>query len=329
MSGKKILFFEQDRRVPEFNDIARSELPEGFSLTCWKDVPEADQAAVLADSDYFLVYGTDITEELMNGAPKLRYIQRTGQGYDNVDIEAAARLGLPVAILPTGNSVAVAEHAMLLPLALYRKLMKLDAETKAGQWPGGKYRTTSYELDGKVHGFVGFGNIGRLTARRSKPFGTKIVYYDVFPAPAEVEEELGAQRLSLEELLAVSDIVSLHTPLLPSTRGMMGAEQFKLMKKSAILINTARGGLVDEEALCDALEAGEIAGAGLDTFSHDPIPAGSRILSFDNVITTPHAAAGTIDTFRKQITGSLAAIKAVEEGEAPKFVVNKVEKARF
>ena len=328
MSEKKVLFFEQDNRVPEFKTIVEEALPEGFSLRCWFDVPEAERGAVLADTDYFLVLGQEITADMMKAAPRLRYIQRTGQGYDNVDIAAAKEMGLPVCNLPTGNAVAVAEHAILLPLALYRKLIHLDAETKAGKWPGGKYRTSSFEMDGKVHGFIGFGNIGRLTARRSKAFGTKIVYYDVFPAPADVEEELGAVRLSLEELLQTADIVSLHTPLLPSTRGMMGAEQFKLMKNTAILINTARGGLVDEEALCDALESGEIAGAGLDTFSRDPIPAGSRILGFDNVIATPHVSAGTIDTFRKQAAGSIEIIAAVEKGEKPRFVVNGVENAR-
>ena len=329
MSHKKILFFELDQRVPEFNAMVEEMLPKGFSLKLWFDVPESERAAVLADTDYFLVLGQVIGKDMLQAAPRLRYIQRTGQGYDNVDIAAAKELGLPVSILPTGNAVAVAEHAILLPLALLRKLTKLDAETRAGMWPGGKYRTSSFEMDGKVHGFVGFGNIGRLAARRSKAFGTQIVYYDVVSAPEEVEKELGAKRLSLEELLAVSDIVSLHTPLLPSTRGMMGAAQFKLMKKSAILINTARGGLVDEEALCDALENGEIAGAGLDTFSHDPIPAGSRILGLDNVIATPHVAGGTIDTFRKQASGALDAIKSVEEGGKPCFVVNGVESARF
>lgn len=160
MSHKKILFFELDQRVPEFNAMVEEMLPEGFSLKLWFDVPESERAAVLADTDYFLVLGQVIGKDMLQAAPRLRYIQRTGQGYDNVDIAAAKELGLPVSILPTGNAVAVAEHAILLPLALLGKLTKLDAETRAGMWPGGKYRTSSFEMDGKVHGFVGFDEYG-------------------------------------------------------------------------------------------------------------------------------------------------------------------------
>jgi len=329
MSGKKVVFFELEQRVPAFNQMVRDALPAGFELFFWVDYSPAEQAALLETADYFLVQGQWITREILAAAKRLRYIQRTGQGYDRIDVDAARELGIPVAILPTGNAVAVAEHAILLPLALYRRLIQLDAETRAGAWPGGKYRTSSFELEGKVHGFVGFGNIGRLAARRSKAFGTRIVYTDIVAAPPELENELGAERLPLEELLRVSDIVSLHMPLLPSTRGMIGAGELALMKPTALFINTARGPLVDEDALCDALERGTIAGAGLDSFSQDPVPPDSRILRCPNLIATPHVAGGTADTFRKQVEGSMAAILAVENGGDPRFVVNGVAAARF
>ncbi len=328
MSEKKILFFGFNNALPAFRETVDENAGEEYTVLHWNDLSEEERSGALAQADYFMVLGQRITREMMVGAPKLRYIQRTGQGYDNVDVDAARELGIPVAILPTGNAIAVAEHSILLPLALFRKLIGLNEDTKKGEWPAMKYRTTSFEMDGKTHGFIGFGNIGRLTARRSKAFNTRIVYYDVVRAPAEVEEELGAEYLPMDELLRQSDIVSLHMPLLPSTRGIIGAEQLRLMKPTAVLINTARGGLVDEEALCQALEDGVIAGAGLDTFSTDPIPAGSRILSFDNVIATPHVAGGTMDTFLKQAKGALECIEHVENGGDPSFVVNGVQTAR-
>ena len=325
--SKKVLFAEFPEKLPIFTTVVEEYLPEGFEVINWNDIKGGNISEALADVEYFLILGQRITREMMDAAPRLRLIQRTGQGYDNVDIAAAAEKGIPVAIMPTGNAVAVAEHAILLPLALYRHLREMDSDMRAGKWPGLEYRESSYEMEGKVHGFLGFGNIGRLAARRSKAFGTKIIYHDVVAAAPEVEAELGATRVSLEELLQQSDILSIHMPLLPSTRGMIGAEQFKLMKKSALLINTARGPIVDEEALCDALENGTIAGAGLDTFSSDPVAPDARIRRMPNILMTPHVAGGTGDTFRKQAKGAIDQIIAVENGEDPKFVVNGVKTA--
>ena len=326
MTSRSILYFE--KVIPEYKQVLEENVPAGFTMLYWNEMNSSEQESALQTAEYFLIVGEFVTADMIAKAKNLRLIQRTGVGYNNVDVAAADQHGVSVAILPGGNGIAVAEHALLLILALQRHLIEVNADTKAGQWPLWKYRTTSYELDGKTHGFLGFGFIGRATAARSKAFGTRIVYNDLFRPSEAVEQELGAVYMSKEDVLKNSDIVSIHIPLTAENKNYIGAAELALMRKNALLINVSRGGLVDEAALFDALQSGQLFGAGIDTFEKEPCPADNPLFTLPNVIATSHVAAGTLDTFKKQAAGSFDNIVLAEQTGSPDFTVGNIKTIR-
>jgi phosphoglycerate dehydrogenase-like enzyme len=185
-----------------------------------------------------------------------------------------------------------------------------------------------YEMEGKTHGFIGFGNIGREAAKRSKVFGTNIIYYDKFRASKEHEEQLGASYLSLEEVLKQSDIISLHIPLIEETKGLIGEKELSLMKNSAVIVNVSRGGTIQEKALYEALKSGIIAGATVDVCESEPTNPDNPLLKLDNVIASPHIGAGTRDTLNRVLDIAFTNIKNVDDGQTPKFVVNDINQPR-
>jgi phosphoglycerate dehydrogenase-like enzyme len=213
--------------------------------------------------------------------------------------------------------VGVAEHVILLILSIYRRLLEADASIRRGEWLQWELRPTSLELAGKTVGLVGFGRIGREVAQRLRGFDVDVLYYDPFRADADVEEAFGVRFVSLDALLAESDIVSLHLPLSTETRGLVDAAFLSTMKRSAILINTARGGLVDQTALIEALRSGVIAAAGLDVFATEPLPPDSPIRALPNAVLTPHIAAGTADALRTKMDACFANIVAISSGREP------------
>ena len=321
-----IIYFAEP--AVEYKQVLEMSIPEDYQVWHWYEMSEDEQKSKLPLAEYFLIFTSTVNGEIIAKAERLRLIQRTGIGVNNVDVAMADSLDIPVANLPSGNAIAVAEHAMLLPLALQRRLIELNADTKAGNWPLWKYRTTSYEMDGKTHGFLGFGNIGKATAARSRAFGTRIIYNDLCRAPEAIEHELGASYMSKEEVLAKADIVSLHIPFTAENKSYIGKRELSLMKKNAFLINVSRGGLVDEHALFEALVTGKIAGAGIDTWETEPCPATNQLFMLPNVIATAHVAAGTLDTFRKQVRGSLENIVLAEKTGCPRFIVGRAKKIR-
>lgn len=327
MSKKKIIYFDQV--FDEFKQLLEEHKPAGFELWYWEEMNPQEQQNKLAIADYLLVATRPLDKTILSGARNARFIQKTGVGVDNIDIEAATQFHLPVSNTPGGNSTGVAELTILLTLALYRKLPQVNQSTKNGQWLMWELRPSSYEMEGKTHGFIGLGNIGRETAKRSKAFGTEIIYYDKYRVSEEFERQLGATYLPLEEVLKKADILSLHLPLLPETRGMIGLKELQLMKPSAVLINVARGGIVKEDELYHALKEGIIAGAGIDAWEFEPTDPGNPLLTLDNVIASPHLGAGTRDTLNKVLHLAFQNIKRVEEGDAPRFVVNNIETARI
>lgn len=286
--------------------------------------PNEGPKGTLEDAHYVLATNFLVTPEVIDQAKSLKMIQRTGVGYDNVDIEYAKSKGLPVSITLGTNASSVAELVIAYMLSLYRKIILLDRQSKAGVWDSWKYRHESFELLGKTVGVVGSGTIGREVMKRLSPFGVKLIYYDVAQLPGEKEKELGISYRSLEDLLCESDIVTLHVPWLESTRNMLNRERIAMMKPGAVLINTARGPVVDEKALIEALKEGRIGGAGLDVFDPEPFTADSEILKFDNVITTPHVGAATLDNYQRVFTFCTENIQRVERGEKPRNVVNGV-----
>jgi phosphoglycerate dehydrogenase-like enzyme len=326
MSIKQIIYF--DKVFDEFKKLMQEHKPEGFELLFWEEMNAQEREQKLAAADYLLVATHKVDAVLMEKAKNVRFIQKTGIGIDNIDLEAAKKFGVPVSNTPGGNATGVAELTILLALALYRKIIQIDRATKNGQWLMWELRPSSYEMEGKTHGFIGFGNIGKEVAKRSKGFGTELIYYDKFRAPEDVEKQLGATFYPMEEVLRKSDIVSLHVPLIPETRGLLGLKELQLMKPTAILLNMARGGIVKEQDLYQALKEGVIAGAGIDAWESEPTDPANPLLTLDNVIASPHIGAGTRDTLNKVLTLAFQNIKSVEEGIAPRFVVNQIETAR-
>ncbi|WP_408007982.1 2-hydroxyacid dehydrogenase [Pseudalkalibacillus sp. A8] len=324
---KKILYF--DDTFDEFKDILLAHTPPGFDLIFWEELTGQEREEQLQQSDYLLVATKKIGEELLVKAKKAKFIQKTGVGMDNIDLLVADQHKLPACNTPGANATGVAELTILLILALYRKLPLINKETKNGNWLMWELRPSSYEMEGKTHGFIGFGNIGREAAKRSKAFGTNILYYDKFRATLEQEQQLGATYASVEEVLKQSDIISLHIPFLPETKGLIGETELKMMKDNAVLINVARGGIVQEDALYAALVERRIAGAALDVWENEPINPENPLLALENLIASPHIGAGTRDTLNRVLHMAFQNIKRVDEGEPPQFVMNTIKKARF
>ena len=233
---------------------------------------------------------TKVTADTLESPGRLKVIGRAGVGVDNIDVEAATRKGVVVMNTPGGNSVAVAELTIGLMLVLLRQLVPAIAATRSGRWEKKRF-AGGHELFRKTVGLVGFGSIGQLVAQRCLAFGTTVIAYD--PHPIEASRRLGVQIVSLDELFRRADIVSLHVPLMENTRNLVGRAQLGLMRKGSYLVNCARGGIVDEVALADALRDGTLAGAAMDVFATEPVPKDHPLLSLENFLSTPHLGAST------------------------------------
>ncbi len=275
--------------------------------------------AALADAHAVLIRSaTQIDAEAIAAAPALKVIARAGVGLDNVDISAATTAGVMVVNAPTSNVISAAELTIGHILSLARHIPAAHASLSAGEWKRSKF--TGVELYEKRVGIIGLGRIGALIAARLQAFGVEIVAYDPYVTEARAQQ-LGATLLSLDELLATSDFVSIHMPKTPETTGMIGAAQLKRMKPSAYVINVARGGLIDEQALAAALAAGEIAGAGIDVFTSEP-PTDDLLTSAPNIVVTPHLGASTDEAQEKAGVSVARSVKLALEGELVPDAVN-------
>lgn len=234
--------------------------------------------------------GSTVTAEVVAAADNLRVIGRAGIGVDNIDVNAATKKGIVVMNTPGGNNVTTAEHAISMMLALARSIPQATLSMKAGKWEKGRF--TGSEVFNKILGIVGLGNIGRIVADRALGLKMRVIAYDPLIA-ADAAQRLGVELVGLDELFARSDFITVHTPLTPETRGLVGAAAFEKMKKGARVINCARGGIVDEDALAAAIRAGKVAGAALDVFVKEPPPPDHPLLALDQVICTPHLGAAT------------------------------------
>ncbi len=302
-----------DKLNANMEKMLLDRMPEGVDIRFLN--PTTGKKGELKDADILIDTTFQVTKEIIDSCPKLKLIQRTGIGVDMVDVAYAKEKGIPISVCRGFNSVSVAELAIADMLALYRRLPFMDATMKQGQWHTWTYRHVSYELTGKTVGVVGAGAIGRNVIKRVKAFDTTVLYYDVYRLPEEKEQELGITFVPLDQLIRESDVITLHLPLLPTTKGMIGAEQLKAMKKTAILVNTARDLLVDLDALSDALLAGEITGAAIDVL--DPLtPASPLYRAKDtNLILTPHIGAATYDNYDRVYRLCAENIKHLMNGE--------------
>jgi len=275
----------------------------------------------IADIDGVVIRANGrVTRRLLAHGPRLKVVGRHGVGVDNVDLDAATDHGVQVVNTPLATVEPVAEHAIALMLALSKQLLVGDRLARAGQFAA-RLSVRGFEMAGKTLGVVGFGRIGRRVAQIAHHgLGMRILYSDVVPAP-DMEQEIAAQRAETDALLAESDYVTVHVPLLPQTTRLIGADQLARMKSTAFFVNTSRGPVVDEVALCAALQEKRIAGAGIDVFEEEPAPGDNPLFALDNIVVTPHIASSTGEALRKM---ALVAedVVAVVQGRTPAFPVN-------
>jgi phosphoglycerate dehydrogenase-like enzyme len=318
----RILF--APRQPQAILDIARSLTPPGFELAIVDPgTPEFYQAA--ADAEYYLGLARQMGGEFFRAAPKLRLVQLLSAGYDRVDVEAARKAGVPVANNGGANAIAVAEHTLMLMLAVLKRLVRLHNDVVAGRWRASDLGDARvYELAGKTLGIVGLGNIGRKVARRAAAFDMDVRYYDVKRLTEDEEDALGVRFALFTELLRAADVVSLHVPLDDTTRRMLGAREFALMKPTAILVNTCRGPVVDEDALHRALTEGQIAAAGLDVMVEEPPAPNYPLLALPNVTLTPHSAGPTWENWTARFRNGFDNIQRVAAGGRPRWVIPEV-----
>jgi phosphoglycerate dehydrogenase-like enzyme len=331
VAQETILFVQGIELPPDVLDQARFLMPKGFEL---RTVPARTRSVAVAEAmrevNYVLGFLFHLPDEAYLNAHNLKLIQVLSAGYDMVNIEGARKAHVPICSNGGANSVAVAEHAIMLMLAVYRKLVAFNQNVAAGRWHSWVARVVDiYEIDGKTVGLVGFGNIGEQVARRLKGFGAHVIYYDSVRRDSREETALGVEYVPLDTLLDTADIVSLHTALNDGTRGMISREALSRMKPKAILINTCRGEVVDEEALTEALQHGRLLGAGLDTLKKEPTDPANPILSLPNVVLTPHSAGPTVDSFRKRFQNGYANIQRVANGERPLWIIPKMRDLAF
>jgi len=279
-----------------------------------------DILAVGRDADAILVTYAKLPGELLRQFRRCKAIGRFGLGVDNIDIAAAAELGITVTYVPDYCMQEVSDHTMALLLALARKVPQSNALVQAGRWDMPAV-VPIHRLAGRVLGLVGFGNIPRALAPKAKAFGLRVVAHDPY-ASQHALAAAGVEGMSFDRLLEISDFVSIHAPLLPATRGLFNADVFRKMKQGACLINTARGPLVDEDALLAALDSGRLAGAALDVVAVEPLPKQSRLIGRDNVVLTPHTGFYSVEALNELQTKCAADVARVLSGEKPVYPVN-------
>ena len=307
-------------------EIVREELPAGFAI-CFlsEQTPEALRKEA-SDADYILAGGRlPITRDALEQAGKLKMIQRSGVGLDSLDLEAIQEKGIPLYVNQGVNAESVAEHALLLILASLRRLPEIDRNTRNGIWKKQEQGIRTAELKGKTVGVVGMGHIARILVELLQPFGVKLLYWNRSRAEEDFERRFGLRYVGLEELLESSDVVTLHCALAPETRHLIREETIARMKPGAILVNTARGGLVDTAALAAALRNGRLSFAALDVHEQEPIPADYVLKELDNVILTPHVAGVTADSFRAMMHDALRNIRCFEEGRLEEIEANRYQ----
>ncbi len=275
---------------------------------------------IVADVDGIIIRANGkVTRRLMQAAPRLKVIARHGTGVEAIDRQAAAELGIVVVNTPEANVESVAEQCVAMMIILAKRILQADKALRGGDWSA-RYRLTGVELFEKTLGVVGMGRIGYRVAEICRHgFHMPVLYYDAVVNP-KAEANLGARRVEFDELLGSSDFVSVHLPLLPATKGILNEAALRKMKPGAYLINSSRGPVVDQPALIRALEQGWIAGAGLDVFDPEPLPADSPLLKLENVVVTPHMAAHT-DEALLRMAMVVEDVIAVLEGRPPKFPV--------
>ncbi|MBV9250582.1 MAG: 2-hydroxyacid dehydrogenase [Acetobacteraceae bacterium] len=304
------------------SEVCKELAPAGFELILARPgSPEFTLA--LPNADFLVGFGDhSMDDAFYQSAARLKLVQLLSAGYDRCDIEAARRAGVPICNNGGANGIAVAEHALLLMLAVCRRLVWQHSSVASGRWRGNNVAEVKlYELYGRTLGIIGLGTIGKKVARLGRAFGMDVQYYDVARLSEDQADTLGVRFRLKDELLRSSDIVSLHVPLTPLTKHMIGAAELKKMRPTAYLVNTCRGPVVNEPALFEALSSGTIAGAGLDVFDQEPPTPNNPLFNLDNVILTAHLAGPTVDNQYARFRNAFDNVQRVARGEKPLWVI--------
>jgi len=306
----------------------RKLLPDGLDadIVVLKERTESEavvevKGAHLVIGDF--TFGVPISRRVIEAMDTCRLIQQPSVGYQQIDVAAASECGIPVANTAGANDIAVAEHTIMMALALLKQLVFADSATRRGEWPQDELlQRGHFELAGRTWGLIGVGRTGTEVARRLQAWGVKIIYFDVANIPVQLERDLRIRRVEINELLSKSDIISLHIPLNGATAGLMNMSNLGKMKPGSILINVARGGVIEESALIHVLENRMIAAAGLDVFVDEPLAGDHPLCRLNNVLLSPHAAGTTLDARRRIMTMVSQNLHRVIAGEVPQSVVN-------
>lgn len=285
--------------APEVQAAIKQAAPDSFEIVFEEGDDSDSWPRLVRESDFLLLAAEAMTAKEMATAAKLRLIHKWGIGYDAIDLEAAREAGIGVAITAGGNAHAVAEHTVLLILAALRRLPVCDAALREGRWLFKEMRVQCQQVLGKTIGIIGCGNIGRAVARRLQGFEANVIYYDPVRVPAELEQKWGLTYVPMERLIAESHIITLHCPGGAANRHLIGPEELAAMRDGAVVINAARGEIVDERALAEAVKSGKLMGAGLDVYEQEPLGSRSPLLALQNVVLTPHTAASVFDNVER------------------------------
>lgn len=304
-------------------DIVKSFVPEGCEIRLLKENSKEALLSCVEDADYIMASGrVPIDADVLNKASRLKMIQRTGVGLDSIDLYELEKRRIPFYVNQGVNADSVAEHTLMLILACLRKLPIVDHNTKNGIWIKQSQGIQSRELRQQIVGIYGMGNIGCRVAKLLKAFGTQILYHDIHRSLVE-EEKLEIKYVSQEELFADADILTFHCPLTPETREVVCADSISRMKDGIILVNTARGALINENDLVEALKSGKVGFAGLDVFASEPV-RNRRLLEQQNLIATSHIGGVTYDAFKKTMHDALRNIGLFNVGR-----LNEIEQYRY
>lgn len=309
--------------TPAVRAVVQRVAPPELDLHFAVSYDEAEQMALVRDAEIILAGWAAVTRPMLEHARKLRMIEKWGIGVDRIDVEAARAMKIPLAITAGSNAGPVSELTIGLMLAVYRRIAHVDRALRQGQWLKSEMREIGYQIAGKTVGIYGLGNIGRKVAQRLQGFECEVMYHDAYRAAAEVEQRLKVRYVERDALFTQSDILTLHAPFIPETAQVVNAQRIASMKDGAILINTARGQLVDEAALVAALVSGKLRGAGLDAFALEPVAPGNPLLTLDQVVVTPHVGGAVFDNVENVARHAIGNIMKVLKGEplAPQDVI--------
>ena len=324
MTSTKVVFLTGLR--PRLIEEVLSYAPSHYQIVVVdRTISEEEKIKQVLDADFLLCYGQDPSDKVLRSLKKCRLVQLLAAGYDRINLGILEELGIPCSNNGGANSWAVADHAVLLMLAVYKQLLASVISTRKDAWSLPITGENTFEMANKKIGILGLGNIGKQVAKRVQGFDATVIYHDIYRMNDDDEKKLDVSYVSLRELFKESDILTCHTPLTGSTKHIVNDQTLSMMKPSSVVINTSRGAVVDERALIRALNAGVVAAAGLDVFEREPVDKENPLLRMDNVIVTPHMAGTTWDTWARRAKFGFENMKRVNDGNLPESVVRNFD----